>query len=120
MFLNEQSWVLSVVLDNRLVLINTCKRPFFLLPGLLVDVFHDYKYLFFMCGSIILTGGLFLLIMNIYNYHQLHKEEAAKDPEQKQEDSENQDQVVKQTSQNVTEQAEPKADTDAGGQKSSD
>ncbi|CAJ1051436.1 monocarboxylate transporter 2-like [Xyrichtys novacula] len=42
--------------------------------GLLVDVYHDYKYLFLMCGSVILTGGLFLFVMNIYNYHMLDKE----------------------------------------------
>lgn len=85
-----------------------------------MDVFHDYIYLFFMSGTIILTAGLFLLIMNVYNYHQLHKEEAAKEPEQRQEDVENRDQAVSQTGPNVTEQAEPKAETDAGGQKSLD
>lgn len=86
----------------------------------MVDTFHDYKYLFFMCGAVILTGGIFLLFMNIYNYHRLHQQEAAKDPEQQRRDSQNPDQVVKQTSGNETEQPEPKAETDAGGQKSSD
>ncbi|XP_041671441.1 monocarboxylate transporter 2-like [Cheilinus undulatus] len=42
--------------------------------GLLVDIYGDYKYLFYMCGSVISTGGLFLFIMNIYNYHMLDKE----------------------------------------------
>uniref|UniRef100_UPI0037E91B8B monocarboxylate transporter 2-like n=1 Tax=Semicossyphus pulcher TaxID=241346 RepID=UPI0037E91B8B len=42
--------------------------------GLLVDIYGDYKYLFLMCGSVILTGGLFLFVMNIYNYHMLEKE----------------------------------------------
>ncbi|XP_057702339.1 monocarboxylate transporter 2-like [Corythoichthys intestinalis] len=42
--------------------------------GLLVDVFGDYKYLFFLCGTVIVTGGIFLFIMNIYNYHMLEKE----------------------------------------------
>lgn len=73
-----------------------------------------------MCGSIILTGGLFLLIMNVYNYQQLHKEEAAKGTVQTQKVSENPDQVEMQTSENMTEKTEPKAETDAGGQKSSD
>lgn len=85
-----------------------------------MDVFHDYKYLFFMCGSVILTGGLFLLVMNVYNYRQLQKEEAAKDTEREQKDSENPDQVVTQPSENGTEQTEPKAETDSGGPKSSD
>ncbi|XP_029007233.1 monocarboxylate transporter 2-like [Betta splendens] len=48
--------------------------------GLLVDVFGDYKYLFFMCGSVIVTGGVFLFVMNIYNYHMQDKENPAKDP----------------------------------------
>ncbi|XP_060898317.1 monocarboxylate transporter 2-like [Labrus mixtus] len=42
--------------------------------GLLVDIYGDYRYLFFMCGSVILTGGIFLFVMNIYNYHMLEKE----------------------------------------------
>ncbi|XP_061641947.1 monocarboxylate transporter 2-like isoform X3 [Phyllopteryx taeniolatus] len=42
--------------------------------GLLVDIFGDYKYLFFLCGTVIVTGGIFLFIMNIYNYHMLEKE----------------------------------------------
>ncbi|KAM4612959.1 monocarboxylate transporter 2-like [Polymixia lowei] len=47
--------------------------------GALVDFFNDYKYLFIMCGAVILTGGVFLFVMNIYNYHMLDKERAAKD-----------------------------------------
>ncbi|XP_061689798.1 monocarboxylate transporter 2-like isoform X2 [Syngnathoides biaculeatus] len=42
--------------------------------ALLVDIFGDYKYLFFLCGGVIVTGGIFLFIMNIYNYHMLEKE----------------------------------------------
>ncbi|XP_054641181.1 monocarboxylate transporter 2-like [Dunckerocampus dactyliophorus] len=42
--------------------------------ALLVDVFKDSKYLFLMCGAVIVTGGLFLFIMNIYNYHMLEKQ----------------------------------------------
>ncbi|XP_063765963.1 monocarboxylate transporter 2-like isoform X2 [Eleginops maclovinus] len=52
--------------------------------GLLVDIFGDYKYLFFMCGSVILSGGLFLFVMNIYNYHMLEKEKPGMDREKKQ------------------------------------
>ncbi|KAF3689556.1 Monocarboxylate transporter 2 [Channa argus] len=62
--------------------------------GLLVDIFGDYKYLFFMCGSVIVTGGLFLFIMNIYNYYMLEKENRAMDREQNQNNIENQDQVI--------------------------
>ncbi|XP_029989340.1 monocarboxylate transporter 2-like [Sphaeramia orbicularis] len=61
--------------------------------GLLVDVYGDYKYLFFMCGAVIVTGGLFLFVMNIYNYHMLGKEKAAMDTEQKQNNIDNQEQV---------------------------
>ncbi|KAM9859959.1 monocarboxylate transporter 2-like [Aulostomus maculatus] len=50
--------------------------------ALLVDKFNDYKYLFLMCGTMIVTGGLFLFVMNIYNYHMLEKDKMAKDREQ--------------------------------------
>ncbi|GAA6222313.1 monocarboxylate transporter 2-like [Lates japonicus] len=59
--------------------------------GLLVDIYGDYKYLFFMCGSVIVAGGLFLFVMNICNYHMLEKEKTAKDREQHQENQENQE-----------------------------
>ncbi|XP_033822247.1 monocarboxylate transporter 2-like [Periophthalmus magnuspinnatus] len=39
--------------------------------GLLVDIYGDYKYLFLMCGGVIVTGGMFLFIMNMYHYHML-------------------------------------------------
>uniref|UniRef100_H2SUL4 Major facilitator superfamily (MFS) profile domain-containing protein n=2 Tax=Takifugu rubripes TaxID=31033 RepID=H2SUL4_TAKRU len=79
--------------------------------GFLVDVLQDYKYLFFMCGTVILTGGVFLLVMNIYNYHQVCPEEATIDLEQNRKNSENPDQVTKRDSENVTEPAEPNAET---------
>lgn len=58
-----------------------------------MDFFDDYRYLFFMCGSVIVTGGLFLFVMNIYNYYMLDKEKAAKVRELNQITMENQDQV---------------------------
>ncbi|XP_047439363.1 monocarboxylate transporter 2-like [Mugil cephalus] len=61
--------------------------------GLLVDIYDDYKYLFLMCGSVITTGGVFLFVMNIYNYHMLEREKKAKDREQDLKATENQDQV---------------------------
>lgn len=69
-----------------------------------MDVFGDYKYLFFMCGSVIVTGGLFLFVMNVYNYHMLDKENTAKDQGQNLNNVESQDRVsvleveMKQTS----------------------
>lgn len=63
-----------------------------------------------MCGSVILIGGLFLFIMNIYNYHMRKKEETAEDIEQNQKNMEKQDQVeMKQTTEAVTEKTEPEA-----------
>lgn len=85
-----------------------------------MDIYQDYLYLFSMCGAIILTGGLFLLVMNVYNYHLLHKEEAEKEPEQNQKDLENPEQEAKEAGEAVKEQAEPKAEADVGSQKSSD
>lgn len=61
-----------------------------------------------MCGSVILIAGLFLFIMNIYNYHMLKKKKTAKDSEQNQKNTENQDQVeMKQTTEEVMEQTKP-------------
>ncbi|XP_076605286.1 monocarboxylate transporter 2-like [Chaetodon auriga] len=66
--------------------------------GLLVDIFGDYDYLFIMCGAVISTGGLFLFVMNIYNYHMLKKEGLANGKEQNQKTTDNQDEVeMKQT-----------------------
>lgn len=46
-----------------------------------MDIFDDYKYLFFLCGGVTVTGGVFLFVMNIYNYYMLDKEKLAKDRE---------------------------------------
>ncbi|KAM9408238.1 monocarboxylate transporter 2-like [Pholidichthys leucotaenia] len=61
--------------------------------GLLVDLFGDYKYLFLMCGSVITTGGLFLFIMNIYNYHLLEKQRKEKDRERSHNNVESPEQI---------------------------
>ncbi|XP_056305997.1 monocarboxylate transporter 2 [Danio aesculapii] len=45
------------------------------ISGLLVDIFMDYKYMYFACGMMMLAGGVFLFIMNYYNYRWLEKEE---------------------------------------------
>ncbi|XP_029453372.1 monocarboxylate transporter 2-like [Rhinatrema bivittatum] len=42
--------------------------------GILVDTFSDYKYMFYKCGTIMLTSGTFLFIMNYYNYRMIEKE----------------------------------------------
>lgn len=34
----------------------------------------DYKYMYFACGVMMLAGGIFLFIMNYYNYRWLEKE----------------------------------------------
>lgn len=46
-----------------------------------------------MCGSVITTGGFFLFVMNIYNYHMLEKEKRATDRERNQTNIENQEQM---------------------------
>ncbi|TTB85600.1 Monocarboxylate transporter 2 [Bagarius yarrelli] len=38
------------------------------IAGALVDMFGNYSYMFYMCGAVLLTAGLFLFIMNYYNY----------------------------------------------------
>ncbi|XP_043079939.1 monocarboxylate transporter 2 isoform X2 [Puntigrus tetrazona] len=45
------------------------------ISGLLVDIFMDYKYMYFACGVMMLAGGIFLFIMNYYNYRWLEKEQ---------------------------------------------
>lgn len=47
-------------------------------PGYLVDVYHKYEYLFIMCGSVILSGGVFSLLMNLCHFHALRKDEERK------------------------------------------
>ncbi|XP_056105967.1 monocarboxylate transporter 2 [Rhinichthys klamathensis goyatoka] len=44
------------------------------ISGLLVDIFMDYKYMYFACGVMMLVGGIFLFIMNYYNYRWLEEE----------------------------------------------
>ncbi|KAJ7998963.1 hypothetical protein DPEC_G00210440 [Dallia pectoralis] len=43
--------------------------------GALVDTFGDYKYLYLMCGAVMVLAGVFLLVMNVYYYRMLEKEE---------------------------------------------
>ncbi|XP_077781183.1 monocarboxylate transporter 2-like isoform X1 [Podarcis muralis] len=46
--------------------------------GTLIDMFGDYKYMFIKCGAVMVLAGLFLFIMNYYNYRMLAKEEKAR------------------------------------------
>ncbi|XP_075430391.1 monocarboxylate transporter 2-like [Ascaphus truei] len=43
--------------------------------GAIVDAFGDYKFMFYECGAVMMFAGLFLFIMNFYNYRMLEKEE---------------------------------------------
>lgn len=52
------------------------------ISGLLVDIFMDYKYMYFACGMMMLAGGVFLFIMNYYNYRWLKKEEKQRNAEE--------------------------------------
>lgn len=42
--------------------------------GALVDIFHDYKYMYYACGVMMLVPGIFLFIMNYFNYKWLAQE----------------------------------------------
>nr|XP_033782620.1 monocarboxylate transporter 2-like [Geotrypetes seraphini]XP_033782621.1 monocarboxylate transporter 2-like [Geotrypetes seraphini] len=42
--------------------------------GIIVDTFSDYKYMFYKCGAVMLTAGIFLFIMNYYSYRMIEKE----------------------------------------------
>ncbi|KAJ8265952.1 hypothetical protein COCON_G00150510 [Conger conger] len=48
------------------------------IAGALVDIFMDYKYMYYACGAIMLAAGIFLFIMNFYNYRRLEQEEKEK------------------------------------------
>ncbi|KAJ8016744.1 hypothetical protein DPEC_G00010540 [Dallia pectoralis] len=48
------------------------------IAGFLVDVFHDYKYMYWACGVMMLSPGIFLFIMNYFNYKRLDQEEREK------------------------------------------
>ncbi|KAL1021028.1 hypothetical protein UPYG_G00007800 [Umbra pygmaea] len=45
------------------------------ISGFLVDVFEDYKYMYWACGVMMLAPGIFLFIMNYFNYKWLDQEE---------------------------------------------
>ncbi|XP_030634239.1 monocarboxylate transporter 2-like [Chanos chanos] len=47
--------------------------------GAMVDVFGDYKYMYIMCGALLLVAGLFLFIMNYYNDRLLERERKVKE-----------------------------------------
>ncbi|KAM8831192.1 monocarboxylate transporter 2 isoform 1-T2 [Synchiropus picturatus] len=46
------------------------------LSGFLVDVFGEYKYLYYACGVLMLVPGIYFFIMNYYNYKKLDEERA--------------------------------------------
>ncbi|XP_030623033.1 monocarboxylate transporter 2 [Chanos chanos] len=45
------------------------------ISGALVDIFMDYKYMYYACGVMMVVPGIFLFIMNYYNYRWLEQEE---------------------------------------------
>ncbi|KAM7411494.1 hypothetical protein PAMA_021470 [Pampus argenteus] len=46
------------------------------LSGALVDIFGDYKYMYFACGVFMLVPGIFFFIMHYYNYKKLDEEQS--------------------------------------------
>ncbi|XP_072223620.1 monocarboxylate transporter 2-like [Leuresthes tenuis] len=44
------------------------------LSGALVDIFGDYKYMYYECGVLMLVPGIFFFIMHYYNYKKLDEE----------------------------------------------
>lgn len=47
-----------------------------------MDIYKDYKFIHFTSGGMLLTSGVFLFIMNYYNYRQLENKEKASKKEQ--------------------------------------
>lgn len=46
----------------------------FCLSGALVDIFGEYKYMYYACGVFMLVPGIFFFIMHYYNYKKLDEE----------------------------------------------
>ncbi|MEQ2257970.1 hypothetical protein XENORESO_020566 [Xenotaenia resolanae] len=44
------------------------------ISGALVDMFGDYKYMYYACGVFMLVPGIFFFIMHYYNYKKLDEE----------------------------------------------
>ncbi|XP_020785448.2 monocarboxylate transporter 2-like [Boleophthalmus pectinirostris] len=44
------------------------------MSGALVDIFGDYKYMYYTCGVFMLVPGLFFFIMHYYNYRKVEEE----------------------------------------------
>ncbi len=44
------------------------------LSGALVDIFGDYKYMYYACGVVMLSCGIYFFVMNYYNYRKLDEE----------------------------------------------
>uniref|UniRef100_A0A3B3VFE6 Solute carrier family 16 member 7 n=1 Tax=Poecilia latipinna TaxID=48699 RepID=A0A3B3VFE6_9TELE len=44
------------------------------ISGALVDVFGDYKYMYYACGALMLVPGVFLFIMHYCNYKKLDED----------------------------------------------
>ncbi|XP_015228951.1 PREDICTED: monocarboxylate transporter 2-like [Cyprinodon variegatus] len=45
------------------------------ISGALVDIFGDYKYMYYACGVFMLVPGIFFFIMHYYNYKKLNEEQ---------------------------------------------
>lgn len=45
------------------------------LSGALVDMFGDYRYMYYACGVIMLLPGIYFFIMHYYNYKKLDEEQ---------------------------------------------
>ncbi|XP_070825304.1 monocarboxylate transporter 2-like [Chaetodon trifascialis] len=46
------------------------------MSGALVDIFGEYKYLYYACGVLMLVPGIYFFIMNYYNYKKLEEEQS--------------------------------------------
>lgn len=45
------------------------------LSGALIDIFGDYKHMYYTCGVFMLVPGIYFFIMNYYNYKKLDEEQ---------------------------------------------
>ena len=57
--------------DNKKKVTSMCASS---LSGALVDIYGDYKYMYYACGVFMLVPGIYFFIMHYYNYKKLDEE----------------------------------------------
>lgn len=79
-----------------------------------MDMFGDYSYMFYMCGAILLTAGLFLFAMNYYNYRRQDAARRVRENGAELAERNIQDRLTLGDASGDQEEDKPRQDTDSG------